>query len=143
MKQAAFSSTDQGGGKRRGTELGSVFAIIVIGHGTRQGRAPLASRCVVASGGRMFSGIRPLRFYRTSRNMRTSSAGFGPERHFAPVIINGDCRGHILRSAKGFRTFDRDDREIGTYPNSGRWYCGAAGIGCGLRWEASGSPVGS
>jgi hypothetical protein len=48
--------------------------------------------------------------------MRTSSAGFGPERHFAPVIINGDCRGHILRSAKGFRTFDRDDREIGTYP---------------------------
>jgi len=58
--------------------------------------------------------------------MRTSSAGFGPERlreerriagaHFAPVIINGDCRGHILRSAKGFRTFDRDDHEIGTYP---------------------------
>jgi hypothetical protein len=47
--------------------------------------------------------------------MRTSSAGFGPERHFAPVIINGDCRGHILRSAKGFRTFDRDDRELGTY----------------------------
>jgi hypothetical protein len=48
--------------------------------------------------------------------MRTSSAGFGPERHFAPVIISGDCRGHILRSAKGFRTFDREDREIGTYP---------------------------
>jgi hypothetical protein len=48
--------------------------------------------------------------------MRTSSAGFGPERHFAPVIINGDCRGHILRSARGFRTFDRDDRELGTYP---------------------------
>jgi hypothetical protein len=47
--------------------------------------------------------------------MRTSSAGFGPERHFAPVIINGDCRGRILRSAKGFRTFDRDDHEIGTY----------------------------
>ena len=50
--------------------------------------------------------------------MRTSSAGFGPERHFAPVIINGDCRGHILRSAKGFRTFDRDDRELGTYLTS-------------------------
>jgi hypothetical protein len=49
--------------------------------------------------------------------MRASSAGFGPERHFAPVIINGDCRGHILRSAKGFRTFDRDDRELGTYPS--------------------------
>ena len=59
---------------------------------------------------------RPLRFYRTSQNMRTSSAGFRPERHFAPVIINGDCRGHILRSAKGFRTLDRDDRELGTYP---------------------------
>ena len=48
--------------------------------------------------------------------MRTSSAGFGPERHFAPVIINGDCRGHVLRTAKGFRAFDRDDRELGTYP---------------------------
>ena len=47
--------------------------------------------------------------------MRTSSAGFGPERHFAPVIINGDCRGHILRSARGFRTFDRDDHELGTF----------------------------
>jgi hypothetical protein len=35
---------------------------------------------------------------------------------FAPVIINGDCRGHILQGARGFRTFDRDDREIGTYP---------------------------
>jgi hypothetical protein len=41
---------------------------------------------------------------------------FGTLRSFAPVIINGGCRGHILRSAKGFRTFDRDDREIGTYP---------------------------
>jgi hypothetical protein len=47
--------------------------------------------------------------------MRTSSMGPGPERHFAPVIINGDCRGHILRSAKGFRTFDREDHEIGTF----------------------------
>ena len=64
----------------------------------------------------MFVRTRPLRFYRTFQNMRTSSAGFGPERHFAPVIINGDCRGHILRSAKGFRTFDCGDREIGTYP---------------------------
>jgi hypothetical protein len=43
---------------------------------------------------------------------------FGTLRSFAPVIINGDCRGHILRSAKGFRTFARDDREIGngTFP---------------------------
>ena len=48
--------------------------------------------------------------------MRTPNAGLGPERHFAPVIINGDCRGHILRSAKGFRTFDREDHEIGYYP---------------------------
>ena len=58
---------------------------------------------------------RPLRFYRTPQNMRTSSAGFGPERHFAPVIVNGDCRGHILRSAKGFRPFDRDDHELGIF----------------------------
>ena len=36
-------------------------------------------------------------------------------RPFAPVIINGDCRGHILRSAKGFRAFDRNDHELGTF----------------------------
>jgi hypothetical protein len=49
--------------------------------------------------------------------MRTSNAGFGPERHFAPVVINGDCRGHLLYSARGWRVFDRDDRELrGTYP---------------------------
>jgi hypothetical protein len=48
--------------------------------------------------------------------MRTSSAGFGPERHFAPVIVNGDCRGHVLRTAKGWRVFDHEDRELsGTF----------------------------
>ena len=41
---------------------------------------------------------------------------FGALRSFAPVIVNGDCRGHLLASAKGWRVFDRDDREIGTYP---------------------------
>jgi hypothetical protein len=40
---------------------------------------------------------------------------FGTLRSFAPVIVNSVCRGHILRSAKGFRTFDRDDRELGTF----------------------------
>jgi hypothetical protein len=60
-------------------------------------------------------GIRPLRFYRTSQNMRTSSAGFGPERHFAPVISEHGCAGHVLRTARGFRAFDADDKEVGTY----------------------------
>jgi hypothetical protein len=36
---------------------------------------------------------------------------------FAPVILNGDCRGHIFRTAKGFRLLDRDDHELGTFPN--------------------------
>jgi hypothetical protein len=58
---------------------------------------------------------RPLRFYRTFQHMRASSAGFGPERHFAPVIIAGDCRGHLLRTARGFRLFDRVDKELGTF----------------------------
>jgi hypothetical protein len=44
--------------------------------------------------------------------MRTSSAGFGPERHFAPVILNGDCRGHLQASARGWRVFDREDHEL-------------------------------
>jgi hypothetical protein len=45
--------------------------------------------------------------------MRTSSAGFGPEHHFAPVIVSGDCRGHLLQTARGWRVFDKNDREIG------------------------------
>jgi hypothetical protein len=35
---------------------------------------------------------------------------------FAPVIIGDACRGHLLASARGWRAFDREDREIGTYP---------------------------
>jgi hypothetical protein len=35
---------------------------------------------------------------------------------FAPVIIGDACRGHLLASARGWRVFDREDREIGTYP---------------------------
>jgi hypothetical protein len=38
------------------------------------------------------------------------------EHPFRPVIgTHGDCRGHLLASAKGFRTFDRDDHELGTF----------------------------
>jgi hypothetical protein len=42
-----------------------------------------------------------------------------PEHPFVPIIaVNGDCRGHLLYSAKGWRLLDREDREIGdgTYP---------------------------
>jgi hypothetical protein len=48
--------------------------------------------------------------------MGTSSAGLRPELFFAPVVGISGCVGHLLRSARGFRAFDRDDREIGTYP---------------------------
>jgi hypothetical protein len=44
--------------------------------------------------------------------MRTSSAGFGPERHFAPVISEHGCAGHVLRTCKGIRAFDVEDREL-------------------------------
>jgi hypothetical protein len=32
-----------------------------------------------------------------------------------PVHNASGCCGHLLRSAKGFRAFDRDDKEIGVY----------------------------
>jgi hypothetical protein len=35
-----------------------------------------------------------------------------------PVHAEHACAGHILRTAKGFRVFDSDDREIGSYPNA-------------------------
>jgi hypothetical protein len=40
----------------------------------------------------------------------------------APLIpIQGErgCVGHLLRSARGFRAFDADDKEIGIYPTVG------------------------
>jgi hypothetical protein len=36
---------------------------------------------------------------------------------FAPVIVGDRCLGHLLRSAKGYRAFDRNDREVGTFLN--------------------------
>ena len=35
-----------------------------------------------------------------------------------PIHSAHGCAGHILRTAKGFRAFDSDDREIGSYPNA-------------------------
>jgi hypothetical protein len=47
--------------------------------------APFDSPARVASGGRVSDNTRPLRFfYRTSQNMRTSNAGFSPERLNSP-----------------------------------------------------------
>jgi hypothetical protein len=41
-----------------------------------------------------------------------------PRPGFGPVIINGDCRGHLIPTCKGWRVFDRNDREIGTYDSA-------------------------
>lgn len=35
-----------------------------------------------------------------------------PEPSFAPVMGPAGCAGHVLRTARGRRAFDRDDREI-------------------------------
>ena len=37
-------------------------------------------------------------------------------RTLVPVRGTHGCAGHLLRSAKGFRVFDFDNREIGGYP---------------------------
>ena len=34
-----------------------------------------------------------------------------------PVLGQAGCVGHLLRSAKGLRGFDRDRKEIGTFEN--------------------------
>jgi hypothetical protein len=33
-----------------------------------------------------------------------------------PIIIGGRCLGHILGSARGYRLFDHNDVELGTFP---------------------------
>ena len=48
--------------------------------------------------------------------MAMSSAGTRPEHSFAPVIGSTGCVGHLIWTARGVRAFDRDDREVGTYP---------------------------
>jgi hypothetical protein len=35
-----------------------------------------------------------------------------------PVVGVGGCAGHLLRTAKGFRAFDRDCKEIGTFADA-------------------------
>jgi hypothetical protein len=35
-----------------------------------------------------------------------------------PIHSAHGFAGHILRTAKGFRAFDSDDREIGSFPNA-------------------------
>ena len=34
-----------------------------------------------------------------------------------PVMGEAGCAGHLLRGAKGFRAFDRDGKQIGTFEN--------------------------
>jgi hypothetical protein len=35
---------------------------------------------------------------------------------FVPVVgERGTCAGHLMRGAKGWRVFDREDHEIGTF----------------------------
>jgi hypothetical protein len=36
--------------------------------------------------------------------------------HLIPVLGERECLGSLLRTARGYRAFDSDDREIGTYP---------------------------
>jgi hypothetical protein len=40
-------------------------------------------------------------------------------RPLMPVHDTTGCIGHLLRSARGFRAFDRDDRQIGIYNTAG------------------------
>jgi len=35
-----------------------------------------------------------------------------------PVIAGGKCIGHVLRTARGARAFDRNDVEIGTFASA-------------------------
>lgn len=41
-----------------------------------------------------------------------------PEARLIPVFGTHGCVGHLLRSARGFRACDANDKEIGTYPNA-------------------------
>jgi hypothetical protein len=42
-----------------------------------------------------------------------------PTTPLIPVHGERGCVGHILRTAKGFRAFDRDDKEIGVFETAG------------------------
>jgi hypothetical protein len=47
------------------------------------------------------------------------SATYISTARLVPVHDTTGCVGHLLRSAKGFRAFDANDKEIGTYPTAG------------------------
>jgi hypothetical protein len=40
-------------------------------------------------------------------------------RPLIPIHDTRGCCGHLLRSAKGFRAFDHNDRQIGIYATAG------------------------
>ncbi len=42
-----------------------------------------------------------------------------PKAPLRPVIAESGCLGHILFSARGYRAFDRHDRELGIFANAG------------------------
>jgi hypothetical protein len=40
-----------------------------------------------------------------------------------PVVTSVGCLGHVLRSCKGYRAFDRMDRELGVFTSAGEAAC--------------------
>jgi hypothetical protein len=59
---------------------------------------------------------RPLRLLRLSHLMKKTNTTI---KTLTTVHNATGCVGHLLRSSKGFRAFDRDDKEIGTYETAG------------------------
>jgi hypothetical protein len=87
--------------RTRAAGIGAAYSFLLLSKSVTTRRIVDTVRC-----GKWRSGVPGGAFGRCAfmglpQNVKPSSAGLAPERHFAPVIINGDCRGHILRSAKG------------------------------------------
>ena len=55
----------------------------------------------------------------TNRRSRLPAAAEVSTKTLAPVFDTTGCCGHLLRSAKGFRAFDHNDRQIGIYATAG------------------------
>jgi hypothetical protein len=51
------------------------------------------------------------------------------EPRIQPLMAGGKCLGHIIRSARGVRAFDRNDVEIGTFATVERAIDAVAGLG--------------